>query len=154
MTVTHTPGLVKKFRRTPWRFQQTVELPQPGELEEFVATITTVCAHIEQGTVTIDAIIFNTKRMTALCREGAALPLARESSLSVPAGEELNALLVATFMDGLDFIFIPTPKPFAFYADHDEWITFYANTKSHLNHIIEPLKSHGYKLVQDWQREL
>jgi hypothetical protein len=91
--------------------------------------------------------------MTALCPPGSPLPLARESSISVRV-EDVGALLVAAFMDGPDFIFIPSPKPFVFYADHDDWITFYANTKSHLNHIIDPLASNGYKLVQNWQREL
>jgi len=58
------------------------------------------------------------------------------------------AILVAAFWDAPDFICIPAPKPFVFYADHDDWITFYANTKSHLNHIIEPLSSHGYTLFR------
>jgi len=62
--------------------------------------------------------------------------------------------LVAAFGDGPDFICIPTPKPFVFYADHDNWITFYAQTKSHLNHIIEPLSTQGFKLVENWQREV
>jgi len=154
MTVTHTPGAVKKFRRTPWRFQQTVERPRPDQLQGFVSTITAAHEQIEEATVTIDQLVFGTERMTALCPEGSELPLIRESSLSARAEEEVEALLVAAFMDGPDFIFIPAPKPFVFYADHDDWITFYANTKSHLNHIIEPLASHGYKLVQNWQREL
>ena len=77
MTVTQTPGAVKKFRRTPWRFQQTVERPEASDLERFV-----------------------------------------------------------------------------FYSDHDDWITFYANTKSNINHVIEPLASQGCKLVQNWQRDL
>jgi hypothetical protein len=91
--------------------------------------------------------------MTALCPAVSPLALMRESSILVRA-EEVDALLVAAFKDGPDFIFIPSPKPFVFYADHDYYITFYANTKSHLNHIIEPIASQGYKLVQNWQREL
>ena len=154
MTVTHTSGAIKKFRRTPWRFQQTVEIPQGlSALEAFVTAITTAHGYIEEGTVTIDEIVFDTERMTALCPAGSPLPLSRESSLSA-VRDEVQKLLAAAFIDSSDFIFIPTPKPFVFYADHDSWITFYANTKSNLNHIIEPLASHGYKLVQNWQREL
>jgi len=153
MTVSHTPGAVKKFRRTPWRFQQTVERPQASDLDRFVSTI--LSAHdLKAATVTIDEVVFNTERMTALCPAGSALPLARESSISAHSIEEMQALLVAAFWDGPDFICVPTPKPFVFYADHDDWITFYANTKSHLNQIIEPLSSHGYKIVQIWDREL
>jgi len=154
MTVTHTPGAVKQFCRIPWRFQQTVERPRADELRKFVSTITAAQVPIEEATVTIDQIVFGTERMTALCPAGSPLPLARESSILAQAREEVNDLLVAAFMDGPDFIFVPTPKPFAFYADHDEWITFYAHTKSHLNHVVEPLASYGYKLIRHWQREL
>ena len=116
--------------------------------------ITAADGHIEEGTITIDQIVFDTERMTSLCPPDSPLPLARESSISARNRDEVEALLVAAFMDWPDFIFIPNPKPFVFYADHDDWITFYANTKSHLNQIIGPLSSHGYKLVQHWQREL
>lgn len=153
MTLTQTPGAVKRFRRTPWRFQQTVVRPHADDLAVFVSTITSVHGQIEEATVTLDQIVFKTERMTALCPAGSPLPLMRESSILVCA-EEVDALLVAAFKDGPDFIFIPSPKPFVFYADHDCYITFYANTKSHLNHIIEPLASHGYKLVKNGRREL
>src|SRR5262245_1436015 len=150
MTVTTTPGALKKFRRTPWRFQQTIERPQASDLQQFVSTI--FQGHdIAAGTVTIDKVVFDTERLASLCPPG--FQLRHDSSISA-ASEELQALLVAAFWDGPDFICIPTPKPFVFYADHDDWITFYANTKSHLNHVIEPLASHGYKLVENWQREL
>lgn len=154
MTVTLTPGAIKKFRRTPWRFQQTVEIPQGlNGRAGFASAIAAAHGRIEEATVIIDEIVFDVERMTALCPSGSPLPLSRESSLLV-AREEVETLLAAAFIDGPDFIFIPTPKPFVFYADHDDWVTFYANTKSHLNHIIEPLASRGYKLVENWQREL
>ena len=153
MIVTHTPGAVKKFRRTPWRFQQTIEIPQGFSGVEGFASAIAAHGHIEEATVIIDEIIFDMERMTALCPAGAPLPLTRESSLSA-TGNEVATLLATAFIDAPDFIFIPTPKPFVCYADHDNWITFYANTKSNLNHIIEPLTSLGYKLVKNWQREL
>ena len=61
MTVTHTPGVVKKFRRTSWRFQQTVEIPQGfSELEKFASAIASAHGYIEEATVTIDEIVFDT----------------------------------------------------------------------------------------------
>ena len=145
-------GMLKKFRRTPWRFQQTVERPSAAELDRFVSTIFQARHQIKAATVTIDEVVFNTEQLALLCVAGSTLT--HDSSISAESAEELQALLVAAFRDGLDFICIPTPKPFVFYADHHDWITFYANTKSHLNHVVEPLASHGYKLVQNWQREL
>src|ERR1051325_521465 len=151
MTVTPSPGALKKFRRTSWRFQQTVERPEANDLDRFVSTIITAHAGLESATVTIDNVIFNTERMAALCPAGSALT--HDTSIFAQSAGEMRELLVAAFWDGPDFICVPTPKPFVFYADHDDWITFYANTKSHLNHVIEPLATHGYKLVQNWQRE-
>lgn len=154
MIVASTPGTLKRFRRTPWHFQQTVELPGRKDLDGFVSTVTDAHGDVHEGTVTLDQIVFGTERLTALCPAGSPLPLARESSLTAQTDEEVKRLLVAAFMDGPDFIFVPSPKPFVFYADHDDWVTFYANTKSHLNHITEPLASHGYRIIQDWRREL
>jgi hypothetical protein len=152
MTTIHSPGALKKFRRTPWRFQQTVERPQAGDLGGFVSAILESRDHILAATVTIDNVVFDTKRLTELCPVGSTLT--HDSSIAAESAEEVHTLLVAALWDGPDFICIPTPKPFVFYADHDDWITFYANTKSHLNHVIEPLASDGYTLVQNWQRDL
>ena len=151
MTVTSTPGALKKFHRTPWRFQQTAERPDASELQQFVSTI--LHGHdIAAGTITIDDVVFDTERLASLCPAGSRLT--HDTSISAESSEELHALLVAAFWDGPDFICVPTPNLFVFYADHDDWITFYANTRSHLNHVIEPIRSHGYKLVENWEREL
>src|SRR3954468_18786933 len=114
MTVTPSPGALKKFRRTPWRFQQTVERPDAGELERFVSTIITAHGSLEAATVTIDAVIFDTERMSALCATGCVF--AHDTSLLAETAAEARELLVAAFWDGPDFICIPTPKPFVFYA--------------------------------------
>jgi hypothetical protein len=105
MNVTYTPGAIKKFRRTPWRFQQTVERPPANELERFVSTIIAVHGQMEEATVTIDQIVLYTERMRALCPAGSPLPLVRESSLSA-AREEIATLLVAAFRTGrVSFLF-------------------------------------------------
>lgn len=95
MTVTTTPGALKKFRRTPWRFQQTVERPDAGDLERFVSTIISAHGSLEAATVTIDAVIFDTVRMSGLCPTGAAIT--HDVSLVAQSAEEAQALLVAAF---------------------------------------------------------
>ena len=154
MTAAQTPGALKKFRRTPWRFQQTLEIPQgyPAH-QKFAADIVAAHGAMNDATVIIDQVVFDTEHLEALCCAQAPLLLSKDSSLSA-SGCEVSELLAAALMDGPDFIFIPNPKPFVCYADHDQWITFFSNTKSQLNHIIEPLASRGYKLVSDWQRNL
>lgn len=110
MTVTTTPGALKKFRRTPWRFQQTVE--RPDDVERFVSTIIAAHGSLDAATVTIDAVIFDTVRMSELCPAGATIT--HDVSLVAQSAAEARALLVAAFWDGPDFICIPTPKPFVF----------------------------------------
>jgi hypothetical protein len=152
MTIAQTQGAMKRFRRTPWRFQQTIETPMQ-DLDEFVSVIASAHGHIEEAIVTVDQVVFDTDHLKALVTDGASTPgLARDFSISTDDAQEVEPLLRAAFADWIDFLFIPTPKPFVIYADHDEYATFYANTKSHLNQIIKPLSSHGCKLVRDWTR--
>lgn len=155
MNVTQATGALKKFRRTPWRFQQTVERPPVAKLDQFVSTI--VCSEsrpIDQGVVTLEEIVFGKEQIRGLIGLREENVFRRESSISAQTTDEVQALLLATFLDGPDFIFVPTPKPFVFYADHDDWITFYANTMSHFNGIIKPLTALGCRLIRDWRREL
>jgi hypothetical protein len=70
-----------------------------------------------------------------------------------PGREEVEELLIAALGDWVDFLFVPSPKPFVIYADHDEFITFYANTKSNLNRVGTALLARGFKVVEDYTRE-
>lgn len=149
MIATPTPGALKNFRRTPWRFQQTVELSQSACIEEFASLIIQSHPEITGGTVTVDEVVFDTDRLGSICPVSTIFE--RDCSVMAQTREELYDLFVAALGDGLDFLCTPSPKPFCFYSDHDDWVTFYANTKSHLNHVIGPLASHGYRLI-DWQR--
>ncbi len=152
MIVTLTPGALKKFCRTPWRFQQTVERPKATDLDEFVSRIIEAHGDLEAATITIAAVIFDTKRLNELCPAGTELT--HGVSITAQSAQEAQTLLVAALWDGPDFVCVPTPKPFVIYADHHDMVTFFAHSKSHLNHIIGPLAGRGYKIVQGWQREL
>ena len=68
--------------------------------------------------------------------------------------QEIEDLLHAALSDWLDFLFVPAPRPFVIYADHDEYTTFYANTRSNLNRVAEPLLARGFEEVSGYQRRL
>jgi len=154
MTTTHTPGVIKRFGRTPWRFQQTFETPL-NDIDRFVSTIISAHGHIQKASVTIDQVVFDAKHLkTLISADESTIQLAQDVSITADARQEIEPLLQAAFADWVDFLFVPTPKPFVIYADHDEFATFYANTKSHLNQIVKPLASHGYSVMQNWKREL
>jgi len=154
MTLSRTPGALKKFRRTPWRFQQTFQNPLQN-LHPFVATIVSSIEPLQGGSVTLDQVVFEPKNWLALLAKHSLPPeYGLEWTLSALNTSEVEELLQAAFSDWLDFIFVPVPKPFVIYADHDEYTTFYANTKSNLNGIVEPLSAKGFKSVADFQRVL
>jgi len=123
-------------------------------LELFVATITSARDQIQGGTVTIDSVVFEPENLNALLTSRSLPPsLQRESSIEVAGHQETGALLQAALSDSVDFWFIPTPKPFVIYADHDEYMTVFANSKSNLNGVVEPLLKQGFEAV-DYERNL
>lgn len=153
--VEHTLGALKKFRRTPWRFQQTVQGPdEAGKSKKFVTTVLEANNRIAEATVVIDEVVFNTAEISKLCPSVSGDLLGRDWTISAASKDEIRALIIAALYDGMDFIYVPNPKPFVFYADHHNLITLYANTKSNLNLAIQPLETAGFKMIDDWQREL
>jgi hypothetical protein len=153
MTLSETPGSLKRFRRTAWRFQQTFQTPVQ-DLPLFVAAILSVHDSILAGCVTIDQVVFEPKHLNAvLARHSLPIQPRHDWSLAASGREEVAELLDAALSDWLDFIFVPTPKPFVIYADHDEYTTFYANRKSNLNPVVEALSTRGFKRAQGYERD-
>jgi hypothetical protein len=148
MTLTQVPGSLKRFRKTPWRFQKTFQTPLK-DLHRFAAAILSSHDPASTGCVTIDQAVFEPKHFIALLAEH-SLPAqyGRDWSVTAKGRQEIAELLEATLSDWIDFIFVPTPKPFVIYADHDEYTTFYANTKSGLNAVVEPLSIGGLSRFQ------
>ena len=146
-----TPGSLKRLRRTPWRFQQTFSTPLRN-LEPFVATIISAREELQGGTVTVDSVVFTPENLnTLLTSRSLSGSLQRDSSIEAAGHQEVGELLQAALGDWVDFWFVPTPKPFVIYADHDEYTTFFTNSKSNLNGVVEPLRKRGFETV-DYKR--
>lgn len=153
MRLSATSGSLKRLGKVTWRFQQTFLTPLRN-LQPFVATIISARERIEAATITIDSVVFEPENLNALLSSQSLPPsLQRESSIEASGQQEIGALLQAAFSDSVDFWFIPTPKPFVIYADHDEYTTFFAATKSNLNGVVEPLLKAGFETV-DFERNL
>jgi len=115
------PGVIKKFHRTPWRFQQTFHTPLQN-LAAFTATILDSLDQVDSGTVMIDSVIMEAKKLEALLLSHQLQhDLRHDSSIIAQTSAEVQPLLLAALGDGVDFLFVPTPKPFVLYADHDEY---------------------------------
>ena len=154
MTLTHSQGSLKRFRRTPWRFQKTFRTPIP-RLPQFVTTIVSSHDLLQAAVLTIDDVVFEPKHlMSLLSRLFPAPELGRDWCINATGPQEISELLQAALSDWVDFAFVPTPKAFVIYADHDEYTTFYANTKSNLNGIVDALSRAGFKSVPSYERDL
>jgi hypothetical protein len=150
MNVSLTPGAIKKFHRTPWRFQQTFQTPLK-DLDRFVASILSADESIESGVVVIDRYAFEPQSLKTLLGNPTQA-LGHDCSISTAGRDEVRKLLRTTLSDWIDFVFIPSPKPFVIFADHDEYATFYANTKSNLNRVVSVLSEKGFRQIKGWQR--
>lgn len=151
MNVSQTPGAIKKFGRTPWKFQSTFQTPL-RQLDSFVSTILSANEALESASVTVDGYVFEPKHLNALLNGKEGAQIGRDITLNVESRDAASELLTAAFSDWVDFVFIPMPKPFVIYADHDEYATFFANNKSNLSLIVAPLLKQGFKEVLNYQR--
>lgn len=118
-----------------------------------MATILSGREPIHAASVTFDQVVFEPKRLLALFARHALVPeYGYDWCVAATNPEEVKELLQATLSDWVDFLFIPTPKPFVIYADHDGFTTFYANTKSNLNGVVQTLTASGFRNVPDYER--
>ena len=151
MNISKRPGAIKKFGRTPWKFQSTFQTPLK-QLDPFVSTILSANEALESASVIIEGFVFEPKHLKAFMDGKQTGPIERDVTFTADGREQTKELLMAAFSDWADLVFVPMPKPFVIYADHDEYATFFANTKSNLNSVVEPLLKNGFKEVLNYQR--
>src|SRR5258707_7209180 len=65
MKLSQLQGTLKRFRRTPWRFQQTFQTPLKN-LKPFVATISSSLEPLSGACMTIDQAVFEPKHLIKL----------------------------------------------------------------------------------------
>jgi hypothetical protein len=124
-----------------------------NDLDRFVGTILSTDADIEQAVVTIGQVVFEPKQLLSFFSGDAKPPpIEEDCSLAATSRQEVLKLLTAAFADWIDFAFVPSPKPFVIYADHDEYATFFSNTKSNLNLMVPILAAAGFRQIANWQR--
>ena len=154
MNLLENPAALKKFRRTAWKFQQTFETPLK-DLKRFVSTIDQAAGPWRSASITIELVVFDPTHLIDLMNANSIPPrYQRGVSITAAGQEEIEALLEAALGDWVDFIFVPEPKSFAIYADHDEFTTFFAQNRSNLNRVVQALAGQGFKLEKEYRREL
>ena len=96
----------------------------------------------------IDEIVFEPTNLLSLSNlAGARAQLGHGFVIDASEGDDARALLKAALSDWVDFCFTPHPKPFVIYADHDEFATFLANSRSNLNRVVTLLQKSRFTSV-------
>jgi hypothetical protein len=152
MTISNTPGAIKKFKRTSWSCQMTFATPLK-KLDVFVPAIFSHLKPIKEASITVDSYAFEPKNLLALMsKHMISEQLSRDTLLTAVGPDKVQELLRTAFSDWMNFVFIPVLKLFVIYADHDEYTTFYANTKSNLERIRRSLLAKGFEEVRNYER--
>jgi hypothetical protein len=153
MHVKVNPGGVRGIRRGVSSFsQRTFETPM-DRLPLFVATLLSGQPAIHAASLFVDQVVFTPEHLERLLAVH-QLPIEYTGDRSVDASsaEESAALLTAALSDSVDFYFVPQPKRFIVYADHDEYATVFAPRKGTLSLIASLLAEAGFQEVQDYVR--
>ena len=153
MNLSETPSALKQIRKAAWKLQQTFKTPLKN-LRPFVAAILST-ASPETAVITIEQAVFEPEHWIDLLTRYSLPPrYGKGVSVTAVGQQEVEELLHTAFTDWFDFLFVPTPKPFVIYADHDEYTTFYANTRSNLNRVVKALSAQGFEEVIGYTRQL
>lgn len=152
MTAVHEQGSIKRFWQTAWKFQRTLETPLKA-LDPFVAAIFSTLSPNQSAKLIVDGCVFEPKTLRTLLKANSLnMACTRDDCVVADTPAEVADLLRAALADWLDFAFVPSPKPFVIYADHDEYITFFGNTKSSLKQVVNVLCDRGFKEVLEYKR--
>ncbi len=146
MLISETPLNIKNLRRRPPPFQVTFCTPL-NDLKKFAELL------LDAGTATganalIDQEVFEPKNVIDCLERHSIAAEKRRDVLVASNSTEAKALLEALLGDWLDFVFLPQPRSFVLYADHDEYTTIFAHKRRILTSLTERLLGSGYTKVE------
>jgi hypothetical protein len=138
MEFVEMPSASKQVRSLGWKFQKTFLTPLKA-LSPFADRIASIGAP-KSCTITIHRNVFEPKEWLDVLKRYSLKPT-YDSGVAVrcEGAQESRELLGAAFTGWIDFLYVPKPKQFVIYADHDEYTTFYTNTKANLNRLAEAM---------------
>jgi len=143
-----------KLRRTIARFDQRTFQTPLNALPKFVDLLLAGNPEIAAASLLIEQVVFVPQRLEKLLTDH-KLPLHyRDCSIVAEDHQESKDLLAAALAGDLDFYFVPEPKRFILYADHDEFATLFAAKKGMLSSIAAALIASGFEEESDYRREL
>lgn len=152
LTITPKPAEeIERFRADPWPFQRTFKTPLK-DLQRFVLTLLAPFS-LAKGALVTDQIVFEPEDLLKLmAKHSIEVNDIWHFACEAEGSQSIAELLEAALGDWVDFCFMPTPASFAIYADHDEYVTFYAHEESQIAMIASTLENAGFSIVADYVR--
>jgi hypothetical protein len=150
MRAFESPGTLKRYRQTTWEFQQTFRTPLK-DLAHFVDVIMSALPGTEGAIVVFDQVVFEPRNELVPLYSKYSLQLkwyGDDLTLEAQGAMEVRELFQAVLSEWIDFLFVPTPKQFVIYADHDEYTTFLAHRKMQLNGVVERMNAAKFRAVE------
>lgn len=146
------PGARKACRRAAGQYQRTFVAPL-SRRQLLSKIVLDTAASTRSGLFYIETDVFATTRLEEVLVQS-ELSADRVEGLSITAEDrsECQSLLDAALADSVDFYFVPEPKPFLLYCDHDDYTTFFAHRKGPLSQLSEALSGEGFREVLDYVR--
>ena len=121
------------------------------DLTRFVAVIMSAFPAIEGAQVVFDKVVFEPRDELVPLFAKYSLPekwSGDDLIVEAQGAMEVRELLQAVLSEWIDFLFVPTPKQFVIYADHDEYITFLAHRKGQLSGVVQALTAAQFRAVE------
>jgi hypothetical protein len=139
------------LREAPFPFQQTYVTPL-SNLPRFVNAILAPFEFTD-GAIWIEQIVFEPRELIWYLRERGFIfdeGQLNKAVLNAENKSEAVELLECVLGQWTDFAFIPSPKTFVIYADHDEYTTIFAPSAETLASLHSDMKAQGFKAVDNW----
>jgi hypothetical protein len=106
---------------------------------------------IDRSVLTLKLVVFEPYGLLEMLDRYSISPTSVSSeyfmhvTITATGHAETVELLEAALGDTVDFVAVFSPGPFSIYADHDEYVTFFANEEADLASLEATLVSSGFE---------
>ena len=154
MKIEVIPGARTAARRRAGQFQRTFQTPL-DRLPAFTDILLPDDSAVRSGAVFVETVVFEPARLLKLLTvHGLGGVHVQGATITADGPSDCRALLTAALGDSIDFYFMPEPKQFLLYADHDEYVTVFTHKKGPLSQIADGLAAIAVKEVAGFERSL
>ena len=154
MRIDAAQGQLRRLRRSLEGLEQRTFRTPLQRLAPFVDRLVGNDPPFGAATVFVQQTVFTPKHLEKLLSSH-KLPVSygADNTIRSETAVETAALLEAALADWVDFYFVPSPRDFVLYADHDEYSTLFAARKGTLSRLADGLSEAGVSEVSGYRRE-